>query len=587
MENTTWSLDALYTSFQSGNFRRDMAALGQKIDALSQWCRQNLQGEDGAAACILYYLDSQNTIGSLASRLYDFAVLTLSADAQNQEAMVQAEKIEGILTGLAPIEAAFRVWLGTLDGLDALLESDKRFADYGFYLREARTLGRYSLSEPEEHLLAKMQTTGSAAWNKLYELLTSTLTATVNGKSYPLPAVRNMAYSADEAERKAAYEAELAAYPAIAPSVAACFNGIKGEVLTTCRLRGYPSPLTMTLLHSRMEDGVLHTMLTACKESLPDFRRYFSKKAQLLGRGEKLPFADLFAPMGSTEMTFTYPEAQDFICTHFGAFSPKLADFAKRAFDNRWVDVYPREGKRGGAFCSNLHCIGESRVLTNFTGSLNDVITLAHELGHGYHGDCLVREAYLNSDYPMPIAETASTFCETLVKQAAVKEASAADARTILEMDISDNAQIIVDILSRFLFEDAAFAARKEGPLSAEQLCTMMEAAQKETYGDALSSYHPYLWLVKPHYYDAEYNYYNFPYAFGLLFSKGLYGEYLKKGADFVPLYDKLLAATGKASLVEVAAMAGIDIRQKTFWQGALRLLRDDIDAYVREEEHN
>lgn len=221
--------------------------------------------------------------------------------------------------------------------------------------------------------------------------------------------------------------------------------------------------------------------------------------------------------------------------------------------------------------------------MLNFGETLSDVITLAHELGHGYHGECLLKESEINSEYPMPIAETASTFCETIVKKAAVKGASKNDALAILETEISDCGQIIVDILSRFLFEKEVFDRRKEASLNSEELKEIMINAQKETYGDGLdfNYLHPYMWACKPHYYYAEANFYNFPYAFGLLFSKGLYAEYLKRGSEFVEDYDKLLSVTGKSNLADITKLMNIDIQSIDFWRNSLKIIEDDINNFL------
>src|SRR5699024_3539805 len=262
----------------------------------------------------------------------------------------------------------------------------------------------------------------------------------------------------------------------------------------------------------------------------------------------------LFAPIGEVDMSFSYEEAINYIVNNFRSFSDKLADFVQNAYENNWLDVEPRDGKRGGAFCANLHPIGESRVLANFDGSFSSMITLAHELGHAYHGLNLRQESILNSSYPMPIAETASIFCETIVVNAALKDMDEKEAVTILEQSISDDCQVIVDIYSRYLFETRLFETRADHPLSVKALKSYMLDAQKEAYVDGLDSdmLHPYMWLNKTHYYSAGRNFYNFPYAFGLLFSKGLYAIYLKRGEEFVPEYDELLAVTGKRSIKEV-----------------------------------
>jgi pepF/M3 family oligoendopeptidase len=340
----------------------------------------------------------------------------------------------------------------------------------------------------------------------------------------------------------------------------------------------------MTLIDSRMERKTLDAMFAAMKDFLPVFRKYFRKKAEMLGHKNGLPFYDLFAPVGKTETSFTYDEAFELICRIFSGFSGKLGDFAKKAFERQWIDAEIREGKRGGAFCENLLPIGQSRIMANYSGTFNDVLTLAHELGHAYHGECLGGETPLNSHYTMPIAETASTFCETLICDAMIKSAPSAERLSILENDISGAAQVIVDIYSRFLFEDEVLRRRADGSLSVAELKEIMLDAQKMAYGDGLNPdfLHPYMWICKPHYYYSDSNYYNFPYAYGQLFSKGLYAAYLREGDAFVKKYDDLLGAAGKNSLEDIAKLADIDVTSKDFWVSSLKLYEEMINDFCR-----
>lgn len=584
MNNTTWSLDTLYTSFLSEKFLNDYNRAKDYIEKINNWCKLNLTDNSNGIKKTEYYVNFMNSFGEVISLLLEYCQLTLSTYAENETALKTLESLEELETEITPSQIAFEHWFASQENAKSIIESSPILTEHRFYLNQILTNSKYLLSQKEEIIIAKMRNTGSLAWMKLWDILSSTLSVSVNNKNYPLAEVRNMAYSNNAEIRKTAYTAELKALKSIASSAAASLNGIKGEVITNCKLRGYSSPLEMTLLDSRLEKPVLDAMISAMKEYQPVFRKYFQKKAEILGHKNGLPFYDIFAPIGTVDMQFSYDEAKTFIIENFSLFSKELGDYAKRAFDNRWIDVFPKEGKRGGAFCSNLHSIKESRILTNFSGNFNDVITLAHELGHGYHGECLNDETHLNSDYPMPIAETASTFCETLVKNAALKNATPAQQELILENDISDSAQIVVDILSRFLFEDAVFEERKNGSLSEKELCTLMINAQKQTYGDGLdeSFMHPYMWVVKPHYYDVDYNYYNFPYAFGLLFAKGLYGIYLEKGSTFSADYVKLLSATGKASLKDIALMVNIDITDPKFWRSSLNIIKGDIENYIK-----
>jgi oligoendopeptidase F len=292
---------------------------------------------------------------------------------------------------------------------------------------------------------------------------------------------------------------------------------------------------------------------------------------------------DLFAPISNDDKKITYEEATSFIIKNFATFSPKLSAYAQMAFENNWIDVEPREGKRGGAFCSNIRPIKESRILTNFTGRLNNVITIAHELGHGYHGDNIFSESVLNSSYPMPLAETASIFCETIVKNAAIDSANEKEALNILETSIQGYGQVIVDIYSRYLFETKLFETRKDKTLSVNEINTLMLNSQKEAYGDALDHdyLHKYMWINKTHYYYASRNFYNFPYAFGLLFAKGLYNLYLGDKEAFISKYDTMLRETGKNSIEDTAMIMGIDLTKKEFWTNSLNEIGKEIDKFL------
>ncbi|MGZ0053308.1 M3 family oligoendopeptidase [Brevibacillus gelatini] len=585
--NMRWNLDVLYTSFDSPECRQDWEKLCREMNELKSWAAMSLQSPEDAVEKMEAYITRLTSILQTQYRLYAFGELTASVDAKNEKALQLIEKVQEQSVELVEPGVQFQKWLGQLDNLSELIGQSELLETHRFMLTELSEKSKYMLSEKEEIILAKMKNTGSNAWTKLQEMLTSTLLVdiTVDGeaKQLPLPVVRNMAYEKDATLRKTAYEAELAAYKKIEESSAACLNGIKGEVITVAKLRGYESPLEKTLLDSRMDKATLDAMLTAMKESLPAFTKYFRAKAKLLGHENGLPFYDLFAPVGEADMRFTYQEARDFIVKHFGSFSEKLANYAARAFDNQWIDAEIREGKRGGAFCYNLHMVGESRIMANYTGSYSDVSTLAHELGHGYHGECLVQEAFCNSDYPMPIAETASILCETIIAKAALAQATPEEAFSILENDISGAGQVIVDIYSRYLFETAVFARRAEGSLSVNELKELMLQAQKDAYGEGLDHavLHPYMWVCKPHYYSADFNFYNFPYAFGLLFAKGLYAEYVKRGEAFVQQYDELLSVTGKMNIADVAAIMDVDVRSVDFWRSSLALIEKDIDTFV------
>ncbi len=582
-----WNLDRLYTSFESKEYKDDFKKIKDLIQAFTQWSKEELKLDRDRVKLLENYIEFSIDIRTTFTRLRAFANLSSSVDVRDQVALKEMDRLSFLITGLTEPEVNFQNFIKEIEDLDELIEKSSLLKEHEFFLNFLKENTKYLLSEKEEILISKMKNTGSNAWENLQNTITSTLLVDIvlEGKeeSLPLSQVRNLAYSPKLEERKAAYFAELKAYKKIEESSSAALNAIKGQVITLAELRGFSSPLEETLIKSRMDKETLDTMISVIEEFLPVFHKYFRKKAEILGHKDGLPFYDLFAPIGSVDMTFSYKEAMDYIVENFNSFNKELGSFVQEAYQKDWLDVEPRDGKRGGAFCSNLHPIGESRILSNFDGSFSSLTTLAHELGHAYHGSKLVDESILNSSYPMPIAETASIFCEGLVVNAALEEASKEEALSILENSISDAAQVIVDIYSRFVFESSLFKSRKNSPLSVGELKETMMQAQRKAYGNGLDEnfLHPYMWLNKPHYYSANLNFYNFPYAFGLLFSKGFYGEYLKAGPGFIEEYDNLLRATGKNNIKDLALKMDIDIGDPDFFRNSLKLIEKDIDKFI------
>mgnify|MGYP002624737742 CR=1 FL=1 len=322
----------------------------------------------------------------------------------------------------------------------------------------------------------------------------------------------------------------------------------KYAALTDEQLRGKTAEFK-----TRLSDGeTLDALLTAIEEYLPKFWEYMKAKAKLLGYENGLPFYEMFAPLEGNDTVFTVEDARDYLVELFSTFDEEETDMIRRAFDESWIDFYPHEGKVGGAFCAGLPTVKQSRVLTNFGGTLGDIVTLAHELGHAFHNYCLSDNSLLNQDVSMPVAETASTFNEVVAMNAAISaENDPLVRRALIENQLQDANQIICDIYSRYLFETAVFENREKEFMFADRLCELMLEAQRKAYGNGLDPQylHPYMWACKSHYYSGHLSFYNFPYAFGGLFSRGLYAKYLKEGEAFVPLYKKLLKATGTTTV--------------------------------------
>ncbi|MDR1687253.1 MAG: M3 family metallopeptidase, partial [Clostridiales bacterium] len=425
MENR-WSLNELYESFESENYKSDFETYKNLIAQITAYAAGNFKEITDAAKKLEGYFKLYLEVSKYAETLLTYSYLILAVDVMNETAAKELDILEELSTALTEPDVAALNFIAQIDDLDKTVASSEFLSEHEFVINEMKEQTKHLLSPAEELVIAKMETTGSGAWEKLRDQVTATLSVdiTINGeaKTEPLSVIRNYAHSADAELRKNAYESELKAYEKIEKPVAACLNAIKGEVLTVSKMRSYESPLDMTLKNARMDRETLESLLSAIKKYLPVFRKYLKHKAKLLGK-ESLPFYDLFAPVGKADMKYTYNEAKAFVYENFSSFSKRLGDFAKRAFDNKWIDVYPREGKTGGAFCSSIHPINESRIMLNFGGTFSDVTTIAHELGHGYHNECLNGLSLLNCHYTMPIAETASTFCETIVINSALKGA--------------------------------------------------------------------------------------------------------------------------------------------------------------------
>lgn len=583
---TTWRLDSLYKGFDDPKLLDDLKAIEHLNVRYTDWMKTYLLDHSKPKETLESYLDMLISDTILLRKLQAFGHLSFTVDSSNQKALALKNKVQEAATGLTEAKASLQVWLKDYEGLSTLCRESTLIEDHRFFLEELKVGSKHMLSPKQEHLIALLKPTGSSAWETLQSKVSSQLTGTMTigdtQKTLPIMSIRNLAFNSDPALRKAAYEAELKAYASHEEISAAALSGIKGEVLTLSEMRGFSSPLEETLFNARMSQDILDAMIETMEAYLPVFRSYVLAKSKHLGHEKGMPFYDLFAPVGNANVQYGIDEAKNFIVQQFGNYSKKLSDFAKKCFDSEWVDFEPRAGKVGGAFCSNIPSIKESRVLLNFNGTLKNVFTIAHELGHAYHGECIFGESILNTSYPMPLAETASIFCETIVRNALLEKADQEEQLTILESSLSSASQVVMDILSRFYFESEIFEARKNQPLSVDTLKSLMTSAQKKAYGDALNPdfLHPYMWLNKTHYYYAQRNFYNFPYAFGLLFARGLYAIYKSEGDSFLPKYDELLKNTGKMSIYDVCMSVGIDPTKKSFWEGSLKQIQEEVEAY-------
>ncbi len=581
MTNTTlphWDMTAVYPSLDSAEFAAGFDSAVQAITDLEALFDQHgIAQRDATSLDQATVAAAESTIERYNAVLREIHTLGayirsfVSTDSRNTLAQARLSELQQQALRLTLLGTRFTAWVGTLD-VETLIAGSATARAHAFMLRKAKQSAEHLMAPALEELAAEQSLTGGAAWSKLYSTFTSQLAVPFerDGQAAELPisAMRNIAYNPDRELRRRAYTAELAAWERAAVPIAAALNSIKGETNVLVRRRGWETPLDATLFGNNIDRAALDAMLQAARESFPDFRRYLCAKARALGI-PALAWYDLFAPVGAAES----------LAEQFGSFSPKLRGLAERAFGERWIDAEPRAGKVGGAFCMHLRA-DESRILANYEPSFNSVGTLAHELGHAYHNLNLAARTPLQRSTPMTLAEIASIFCETIVVQAALRSAPAQEQTAILEASLQSACQVVVDISSRFLFEQRLFEQRRRRELSVAELNELMLDAQRETYGDGLdpAALHAYMWAAKGHYYGATF--YNYPYMFGLLFGLGLYARYQADPEGFKAGYDDLLSSTGLSDTAELAGRFGIDLRSPAFWRASLDVLRRDIDRF-------
>ena len=631
-----WDLGSIYPDINSEKYKSDLAKLTEGIKTLKALTDQaenpDQKNHLNIQNWIADFFKADDILGPLANTLAAYSYSIYSVDTTSKSLLDNLNQVESLTDQYQIQLNRFSHTVSKNRGiLSEFYANFPQYRKYEFSINEMLEDDIHTLSPELEGIIAKLQQTGGRAWDRLHEQLISNLKDPETGKLFN--ELRNDAYSPDARLRKESWQKEIALLKQNEIAFAASLNNLKGETLSLLEERSWNCAIDRALSSSRMKKETLDALIAAIEESLPQWRRYLKAKAEYLknhnatastncGKEKGLAFYDLFAPLdgntasdgntntaGQTETgcntatpsatnnraaseesllskNWTFDEARDYIIREFASFSPKMGECAQNAFDRNWIDARVHPGKVGGAYCQDFYVQKESRVLSNFTGAFSDIITLAHELGHAFHFFCIKDKDYRNANYPMTLAETASTFAETIVKQDILKTASKEDRIKILELDLQDTCQVLVDILCRFYFERSVFEERQNGELTSEDFCRLMAHAQERSYGDGLSAErHEYMWAVKSHYYSVDLDFYNFPYAFGQLFAAGLYSRYKKEGKAFVDIYCNLLSDTGSMSCEDLCFKAGFDITKKDFWKSGIDFYINEIEQFCKEAE--
>ncbi len=587
-----WNLDSLFPSIESQKYKDAVKNYKSGIENLSGLLKSSEISSD-FSQWLSDYLNADNDVIALAQTLNAYSYIIYSVETTNTKFLNNLSEIEEIGTEYEQVVLKFKSILKeNKTKLEKFYSDFPDFKEFKFLLDEALRETEHQMSAQEEKLASDLQRTGGNAWDRLHEQIISNMKAP-DGK--PFNTLRNDAYSEDAELRKKSYAQEIGLLKQNEIAFAACLNNLKGETVYLNKKRNWSSAIERALSSSRMSKKTLDSLISAIENSLPVWREYFKLKSACLKKNnltaskstkEGLAFYDLFAPLSAkngSSKTWSFSQARDYIIAQYSSFSQEMGDFARHAFDNNWIDAAIYQGKVGGAYDEDFALNHESRILTNFTGAFSDVITLAHELGHAYHFSCLKGKKAAFFSYPMTLAETASTFAETIVKQDMLKKSSPEEKLLLLDIDLQDVSQVLVDILCRFYFEQSVFEERSKGELNSDDFCRLMKDAQEKSYGSGLNEErHEYMWAVKSHYYSTALDFYNFPYAFGQLFAAGLYMRYKKEGTSFAKTYSSLLSETGSMSCEDLCSKSGFDITKKDFWLSGIEMYRAEIEEFKK-----
>jgi pepF/M3 family oligoendopeptidase len=584
-----WSVADVHQSFDARSFTDAMEAAGAGVTRLEALFEEHnvraianrpVQPADGEAADSV--ISTFNNVVEAQEILGAYIYATVSTDSRNERAQGLLSEMETLDARVSPLLARLADWVSSL-GTEQLAEVSTEARDHLGPLERLQARAEHQMSEVEEGLYSELGTTGSSAWGRLQGDLTSQLSTEVHlpsgTKTMPMAAVRGLSTDSDLNVRKAAYEAEMRAWPTIAVACAAAMNSIKGEANVVNRRRKWKQPLDASLYSNNVSLETFNAMQSAVHASLPDFRRWMRVKAKLVGDTNGLSWWNLAAPLSISPGPISWDQGISLVKGAFASYSDRLSHLVDRSINEQWLDAEPREGKVGGAFCMSF-VDDRSLVLLNWSGSVDSAQVTAHELGHAYHNTQLAHRTALQKRLPMALAETASIFCETLVVEEGLSRLQGDDRLALLDVDLIGANQVVVDIHSRFLFETEVFARRQKRTLGVSELNEIMLSAQRDAYGDGLdqSTAHPHMWVLKPHYYGSHF--YNWPYTYGLLFGLGLYAQYQLDPEKFRDGYDDVLSRAGMDTAEQLGQAFGIDVTSESFWTASLDVLRARMQNY-------
>ncbi|MGE7905399.1 M3 family oligoendopeptidase [Peribacillus sp. NPDC094092] len=582
----TWDLDIF---FKGGSSSKEfLTFLDEMNDEVKELDRivSNINPEGNDESGLIQAFDLFKNTNMKSSQASAFIGCLEAQNAQDKKAGQLRIKQMKIVASLKMVLSKLDEKLIHLDDgfFEKILEKEP-LNELKFVLNERREKAKEKLSVKEESLITQLAMDGFEGWSQMYDTIVGSMTIPYKGENLSVGQAANKFSDPDERNRKELFTAWEQAWEEKSDLFARTLNHLAGFRLSVNDKRGWDDILKEPLEIGRMKKETLESMWNVIADHKEPLVRFLKRKAELLDL-DQLSWADLDAPLAVTaeSKVMDYQEGADFIIQQFSKFGSQLADFTQKAFEDSWIEAEDRPGKRPGGFCTGFPLNKQSRIFMTYSGTPSNVSTLAHELGHAFHSYAMREIHPLNRSYAMNVAETASTFAEMVVADAAVKEAASEEEKLVLLEDkIQRSVALLMNIHARYLFETRFYDERKQGYVSAERLNELMVEAQKEAYGDALSDYNPTFWASKLHFYITGVPFYNFPYTFGYLFSLGIYANALKEPAGFEEKYIALLKDTGSMKVEDLAEKhLGVDLKTRDFWEEAVNACMEDVEEFLR-----
>lgn len=586
----TWDLEVFFPGGSSSSeFKDFLSGIETDVEEFRQGLKDAAAPKSADDTAKLEQLT--NLVQAIQVKLNEAFSFTgcLSAENQSDKQAVRLEsKLRNLhavyLSGLTHFDQVLKQ---TSDDVWQSLMEKEPFRSIAFPLTERRDLAKEMLSPEMESMINDLAVDGYHGWGELYNTTVSQLRVTVNenGQEVQLSAGQafNKLNQPDYEQRHGMMKLWEEAWADNADFCAEALNHLAGFRLKVYDSRGWDHVHKEPLDMNRLSKETLQVMWDVIDRNKDIFLRFLQRKAKLMGQ-EKLAWVDVAAPLGNGSEHISYDDGADMIIEQFRKFSPKMADFAVMAFENGWIEAEDRPGKRPGGFCTSFPIKEQTRIFMTYSGTTDNVGTLAHELGHAYHQHVMEGMPPLAHNYAMNVAETASTFAEMIVNDALVNNAATDEERIVLlESKISNAVTFFMNIHARFIFETNFYAERRQGLVSVERLNELMVEAQKTAFKDSLSSYHPHFWAAKLHFYSTDVPFYNFPYTFGFLFSAGIYARAVKEGIAFEDKYAALLRDTGSMTTEQLAQKhLDVDLTKPDFWQAAVDMAIADAELFLQ-----